>query len=316
MFGGLPGPGAGGGLGGLGGLEAPLGSEDDLGSLGSLVGGLPLWPAERGFSAEELGPLSLVEPVVRYSPPAGGGAAPAGGGEGPAGGGAGPAGGSAAPAGGGDEPKAGAGKARAGLEKRRHGRGGAEKQRLRWTPELHQRFVEAVDRLGGPEQATPKFIMRLLAVPGMTIYHVKSHLQKFRVNVNVKPGLKKKALAKKAASAAEAGVGVIPGLDPGGLPLGVQIPVGNTGSKSIDAALREQRRLAQKLREQLEASRNLQATLESHGAYLKALLDQQAGGADTVKQEDEKEEVEEEDDDEDGVRDGDWNGGRDGDGEG
>jgi hypothetical protein len=30
--------------------------------------------------------------------------------------------------------------------------GSAAKQRLRWTPELHERFVDAVTQLGGPDR--------------------------------------------------------------------------------------------------------------------------------------------------------------------
>lgn len=33
------------------------------------------------------------------------------------------------------------------------GGGSAAKQRLRWTPELHERFVDAVTQLGGPDSA-------------------------------------------------------------------------------------------------------------------------------------------------------------------
>ncbi|QDZ18047.1 HTH myb-type domain-containing protein [Chloropicon primus] len=56
------------------------------------------------------------------------------------------------------------------------------KSRLRWTPELHDRFLAAVKRLGGEERATPKTIMQLMDVDGLTIFHVKSHLQKYRLS--------------------------------------------------------------------------------------------------------------------------------------
>ncbi|XP_072147214.1 putative Myb family transcription factor At1g14600 [Setaria viridis] len=52
--------------------------------------------------------------------------------------------------------------------------------RLRWTPDLHRRFVHAIHRLGGQHKATPKRVLQLMGVGGLTISHVKSHLQMYR----------------------------------------------------------------------------------------------------------------------------------------
>ncbi|KAL0928926.1 hypothetical protein M5K25_000860 [Dendrobium thyrsiflorum] len=52
--------------------------------------------------------------------------------------------------------------------------------RLRWTPDLHMCFARAVERLGGQDRATPKLVLQLMNIRGLSITHVKSHLQMYR----------------------------------------------------------------------------------------------------------------------------------------
>lgn len=67
------------------------------------------------------------------------------------------------------------------------GRNGAVRQyirskepRMRWTADLHRSFVRAIECLGGQDKATPKLILKFMDVKGLTISHVKSHLQMYR----------------------------------------------------------------------------------------------------------------------------------------
>ena len=66
------------------------------------------------------------------------------------------------------------------------GMGLASKQRLRWTPELQSSFSKAVEDLGGLAFATPKIIQSLMKVEGLTVYHVKSYLQKQRLSAGLR----------------------------------------------------------------------------------------------------------------------------------
>ncbi|KAG7558434.1 SANT/Myb domain [Arabidopsis thaliana x Arabidopsis arenosa] len=58
--------------------------------------------------------------------------------------------------------------------------GNSKKSRVVWSIELHQQFVNAVNKLG-IDKAVPKRILELMNVPGLSRENVASHLQKFRM---------------------------------------------------------------------------------------------------------------------------------------
>ncbi|XP_027149269.1 probable transcription factor KAN4 isoform X3 [Coffea eugenioides] len=75
------------------------------------------------------------------------------------------------------------------------------KPRIRWTPGLHNCFIKAVDRLGGPFEATPKEIMTQMDIPEVTSSHIKSHLQKYRLRMGCNSGTAADStVARKAAT--------------------------------------------------------------------------------------------------------------------
>ncbi|GAB2296229.1 transcription factor [Dionaea muscipula] len=64
----------------------------------------------------------------------------------------------------------------------KEGQSQIRKSRRCWSPELHKRFINALQQLGGSHAATPKQIRELMKVDGLTNDEVKSHLQKYRLH--------------------------------------------------------------------------------------------------------------------------------------
>lgn len=55
------------------------------------------------------------------------------------------------------------------------------KMKVDWTPDLHRKFVKAVEQLG-IDQAIPSKILELMKVEGLTRHNIASHLQKYRLH--------------------------------------------------------------------------------------------------------------------------------------
>ncbi|XP_077230945.1 myb-related protein 2-like isoform X2 [Tasmannia lanceolata] len=141
------------------------------------------------------------------------------------------------------------------------------KPRLKWTAELHKRFIEAVHQHGGVDKATPKTVLRLMGIPGLTLYHLKSHLQKYRLSKNLhaqtKIGSNKNGCMSDADRMSAERGGIISNTDHGS----------QTSNLQMSEALQMQIEVQRRIHEQLEVQRHLQLRIEAQGKYLQSVLE-------------------------------------------
>eukprot|EP00959_Pyramimonas_sp_CCMP1952_P464060 9485977-Pyramimonas_sp.AAC.1 len=174
----------------------------------------------------------------------------------------------------------------------------ANKSRVRWTPELHARFVEGVNMLGGADRATPKGILRSMGVDGMTIFHIKSHLQKYRLQlataVSTLPGgtsipldtgdgeetegEKKSKLPQAGETRVESNNGTEEKASASDSAKVKAVPAASIDLEKqvkIEVALMKQMEMQKQLHQQLQIQRDLQQSLEAHGKYLQNIIEEQ-----------------------------------------
>ncbi|XP_062187116.1 myb-related protein 1-like isoform X2 [Phragmites australis] len=144
------------------------------------------------------------------------------------------------------------------------------KPRLKWTPELHDRFVEAVNQLGGPDKATPKTIMMRMGIPGLTLYHLKSHLQKYRLSKN--PQAQANAVNAKNVQGCRTATDK-PCEGNGSLASHLNLEPQINRSMHKSEVFQMQIEVQRRLHEQLEVQRHLQLRIEAQGRYLQSVLE-------------------------------------------
>ncbi|KAL7601058.1 myb family transcription factor PHL7 [Lactuca sativa] len=129
---------------------------------------------------------------------------------------------------------------------------GSGKERLKWTQELHDLFEKAVNQLGGPDRATPKGILKAMGIEGLTIYHVKSHLQKYRMSKFVPETSRRDKFEKRSISE------IFPNFSV-------------TSGAQLNEALQMQMEVQRRLSDQLEVQKNLKLKIEAQSKFLEKL---------------------------------------------
>ncbi|KAI3525763.1 hypothetical protein L1887_04829 [Cichorium endivia] len=129
---------------------------------------------------------------------------------------------------------------------------GSGKERLKWTQELHDLFEKAVNQLGGPDRATPKGILKAMGITGLTIYHVKSHLQKYRMSKFIPESSRRDKFEKRSISE------IFPNFSV-------------TSGAQLTEALQMQMEVQRRLSDQLEVQKNLKLKIEAQSKFLEKL---------------------------------------------
>ncbi|XP_050230129.1 myb family transcription factor PHL5-like [Mercurialis annua] len=132
-------------------------------------------------------------------------------------------------------------------------RRGSGKKRMRWTEQLHGNFINCVNILGGAEKATPKAILKMMQSKGLTIFQIKSHLQKYRAERYMSEYKQGKRETRDCG---------IPDLY-------------LKASMQIKEALVLQLEFEKRLFEQLKIQEDLQLKIEENGKQLKMMMQQQ-----------------------------------------
>nr|XP_043613862.1 protein PHR1-LIKE 3-like isoform X2 [Erigeron canadensis] len=115
-------------------------------------------------------------------------------------------------------------------------------------------------------EATPKTIMRTMGVKGLTLYHLKSHLQKYRLG---KQSCKEFTENSKEASC------IAESQDTGSSTTSStrMMPPDSNDGFQVTEALRVQMEVQRRLHDQLEVQRRLQLRIEAQGKYLQSILE-------------------------------------------
>nr|GEU48654.1 myb family transcription factor PHL7-like [Tanacetum cinerariifolium] len=132
---------------------------------------------------------------------------------------------------------------------------GSGKERLKWTQELHDLFEKAVNQLGGPDRATPKGILKAMGISSLTIYHVKSHLQKYRMSKFIPESSRRDKFEKRSISE------IFPNFSV-------------TSGTQLSEALQMQMEVQRRLSDQLEVQKNLKLKIEAQSKFLEKLTEE------------------------------------------